>query len=356
MTDDFDPFGLKKESSIHDLSQNTDVNDSAVNWSTDFPIDFSFQDNYFASFDSSTNKKGSLSNVSGAFETSFDNLNLNADLSEPPLHVHVALHEEISCIYNGSLEASEMSIRGTISVNPPIELDCKPFYLVIKDYNSYLENVTSYFECASKVITSDFTKQYKRYDGKGTHVFRVSIPHMEDIHSESIDVIKYTCAEKLKPLPLLVRTKVRIAGKYCRVALVIRTNPSNKQDMKNIVVMLAVPPDVDGDTIRMSRKGGVWDAMKKIVTWVFDDQLDTSGGIDMQLQFELVASSYGIGIESEHLVTPKFPVMVRCDAFDDHLSGIDIELQPIEDGIDGIQKLFKPKVDRSYRLLHRKLS
>jgi hypothetical protein len=71
---------------------------------------------------------------------------------------------------------------------------------------------------------------------------------------------------------------------------------------------MIVPIDMDGSSLTMSRKDGVWDAMKRSVTWIIR-QLPPGDIVDIQAQFKAV--------EGGGMVLPsldgssKFPVLAR---------------------------------------------
>ena len=91
--------------------------------------------------------------------------------------------------------------------------------------------------------------------------------HSTPLHSELI-LFFYT-GDIIIPYIQLINTKVRVAGKFCRVGVKIRSNPSHQAPsaVKNMIVIIAVPPDASGESMKMSRKGGVWDPMKRIVIY-----------------------------------------------------------------------------------------
>ena len=149
----------------------------------------------------------------------------------------------------------------------------------------------------------------------------------------------------------LSRTKVRMAGKYCRVSLSIRANPLNKKDFTDVVIIVAVPPDVDGNSIRMSRKGA-WDSMKRLVTW-HEPVLERSKKLDISLQFGLHSSLNPQISYSKQPAISKFPVLIRCDAHNDHISDITFDILPIEE--NQTKKILQPNIHHSYRLLHRNI-
>ena len=141
----------------------------------------------------------------------------------------------------------------------------------------------------------------------------------------------------------LVKTKVQVAKKYCRLGIKIRSNPENLHSLTQLAVIVAVPPDVHGESVRLSRKGGVWDAMKRIVAWSIET-LGPGELIEIQAQFDFVG-----GEASSR--NPKFPVLVRCDAQKEQFSNIEVT----SDVLDQFSTPAKVLLARSVRILHRKV-
>ena len=149
----------------------------------------------------------------------------------------------------------------------------------------------------------------------------------------------------------LVYCKVRVGGNLCRVGVKVRSNPTNKKNIKNVAILMAVPPDVSGETMKMSLRGGVWDPMRRIIIWSAPS-IKSGETVEFQLQFEYTAVSN---------LLPAFPVLVRCDA-DDQLSGVQIEVggEKYYDANGDVYNKqsgaspFKMNLSTSYRLFHRK--
>jgi hypothetical protein len=68
------------------------------------------------------------------------------------------------------------------------------------------------------------------------------------------------------------------------------------------VVMIAVPPDVNGSRCKMSRKGGSWDELKRTLTWCIAS-LAPGEALEIQAQFPLMEDNSRV---------LKFPVLVQC--------------------------------------------
>ena len=157
----------------------------------------------------------------------------------------------------------------------------------------------------------------------------------------------------------LVHSKVRIAGRFCRVGVRIRSNPSNRCPMSGVTLLLSVPQGIDGETVKMSRKGGVWDPMKRIVVWDVPS-LGIGDTVEVQSQFEFTSRSTEKDSEGSNLGTvarsqgalhqPKFPLLVRCSVLDDQLSAVGIDINN-KDEISTV----RVNLERSFRVLHRRI-
>jgi len=134
----------------------------------------------------------------------------------------------------------------------------------------------------------------------------------------------------------LIKTKVGVANGHARVGFKIRANPHLEKVLQEVVIILAVPPDVNGERCKLSRSGGSWEELKRTVSWLVD-KLEPGKALEIQAQFPLV--------EENTTKTPRFPVLVRC-SYAPIFCGIEIEAgadsQPIE-------------VNEAGHLLHRKV-
>lgn len=112
--------------------------------------------------------------------------------------------------------------------------------------------------------------------------------------------------------------------------------------MTRITIVLAVPPHVHGETVKMSRKGGVWDDMKRTLSWAID-ALDPGEALEIQAQFEIV--------DDRDLVrVPNFPALVRCE-----YPALFSSLQLDENCNESLETPLRLKLNKSTRILHRKV-
>ena len=134
----------------------------------------------------------------------------------------------------------------------------------------------------------------------------------------------------------LIKTKVGVANGHARVGFKIRSNPHLDFDLHDVVIVLAVPPDVDGERCRLSRAGGSWEGLKRTVAWRVDE-IAPGEALEIQAQFPLV--------DPTTLKTPRFPVLVRC-SYSTLFCGMEIETADLSQPI---------LVEESGIVLHRKV-
>ena len=284
------------------------------------------------------------------------------------LPVFMNYHETMSCIYNESNHVpTECQIEGTISLIPNKFIKGQSFYMSLKDVHNHIgqidmsnEELVRQVSTNHRLNTDEFVKaHHEEYGCRG--VYQVDIPrnltHLNH-NSQPIEIMKLKGSDFLRPIPLLVNCKVRLSGDYCRVGIKVRSNPSNKRNIKNVSILMAVPPDASGETMKMSLRGGVWDPMRRMIVWSFP-VMKNGETIDFQLQFEYCASPSGAACDE----LPRFPILVRCDAEQTQLSDVEIQVgggryydaNGVGHRVVGGVTPFKLNLSKSYRLFHRKI-
>ena len=136
------------------------------------------------------------------------------------------------------------------------------------------------------------------------------------------------------------------------MAIKIRSNPANKHDLSNVAIMMAVPPDLDGETVKMSKRGGVWDKLKRTIVWSAKSiKPGETKELQIQMQFE---SERDEGADDSKDDAPSFPVLLRFDTKNELLSSVDIDLgDPSAD--EFMYEEFAMKLTKSFRVMHRKV-
>lgn len=127
----------------------------------------------------------------------------------------------------------------------------------------------------------------------------------------------------------------------------MRANPANKSTLQNGAILLAVPPDIKGESVKTSIQDTVWDGMKRLVAWTITE-LSPGQSMEVQSQFE-----FATPLEPKVLPrpNPKFPILVRFDG--KHIQFSDVQLHSIESDKGSLP--VKLKISRSVRVLHRKV-
>lgn len=123
----------------------------------------------------------------------------------------------------------------------------------------------------------------------------------------------------------------------------IRANPQNGYILADVAILVIVPLDMDGSSLTMSRKDGVWDAMKRSLTWTIQE-LAPGEIVDIQAQFKAIE-----GVSSSE-ATSKFPVLARSSGITT-FSRIDMNSDYTEDGSVPVDI----DVRRSSTVLYRKI-
>ena len=107
---------------------------------------------------------------------------------------------------------------------------------------------------------------------------------------------------------------------------------------------------MDGENVTMSRKGGVWDEMKRTLIWTIQ-QLNPGEICDIQAQFKcnvgMLSQTAGGGGGFESY---KFPVLARCHG-DTNFSKIDTNSDYNQEGSTPVQL----DIERSATILFRKI-
>ena len=115
--------------------------------------------------------------------------------------VGVALHEEMSCVYDGVSNTSSLSVEGVVSVKSSVALEGKSIALTINDSGQHIDKLSFDASIVSEVGTSSTG------GGNSNHcrVFSVTLPENDSDFPPSMDVrcIKYNCSSSLVPVPVV---------------------------------------------------------------------------------------------------------------------------------------------------------
>ncbi|KAL7559484.1 hypothetical protein ACA910_010300 [Epithemia clementina (nom. ined.)] len=262
--------------------------------------------------------------------------------------VRVAVHEQVSALYDGVTDEPTCHVEGSIYVQPTKDLEAKPFLLVIRDLDGHVASWKDWPSTCQNVSDSVSRKGLHRSD----RVLRITTksdserPHT--VVPEDTLIAQYICTDRVRPVPLLIKSRVVTNHRYCRVGFKIRANPSNALPLKRVVLLLAVPPHIEGRTAKMSRKGGVWDELKRTISWVIP-QIDPGEALEVQAQFEGPGTDGGQ--ENVH-AAPRFPILARGD-YAESYSSVVVKKSEVRDGLS--HPIHSLKINRSGRVIHRKV-
>ncbi|KAG7359800.1 hypothetical protein IV203_034898 [Nitzschia inconspicua] len=252
--------------------------------------------------------------------------------------IRVVVQERLSILFDESAKDPVCRVVGRIFVQPPSttkRYHIDTFCLTVRDKKSNIEHWDE-FNTRCQNITA--TVPHLALD-PGDQVFSVSTT--ENLQSP---VVGYTCIPRLRPMPMLLKTKVNRKDNRCRVGIRIRANPQNVYTLTDVAILMIVPLDMDGSSLTMSRKDGVWDSMKRSLTWTIPKLLPGEI-VDIQAQFK---AREGVKQLTEN--SSNFPVLARSNG-STTFSRIDLNSDYTKDGNIPVDI----DVQRSCTVLYRKI-
>ena len=98
----------------------------------------------------------------------------------------------------------------------------------------------------------------------------------------------------------------------------------------------------------MSRKGGVWDDLKRTISWVIP-KIEPGEALEVQAQFEGPGTD---GTQENSHAPPRFPILARGD-YAETYSSVAVKKSDVRDGLS--HPIYSLKINRSGRVLHRKV-
>ncbi|GAX19924.1 hypothetical protein FisN_1Lh607 [Fistulifera solaris] len=255
--------------------------------------------------------------------------------SSTPL-VKVYSHEQLAAQYDDVSNEGEISIEGTIYVQA-MGPSSTPFCIVLRDLLGQIDRIEERVD-----VCCDITD---RVSSRGLHssdrILRISLNSSPASPFRETIVLKYFCIPTLRPVPLLVKSRVQQSREHTRVGFKIRANPSNQFPLYQIMIIMAVPPNMDGESVRLSRPGGVWDEMKRTIAWSIK-YLQPGEALEIQAQF---SSMDGNGQRSG-----SFPILVRTE-YPRLFSAVEV----VNEYWDAVTPAIQLETACAGRLLHRKV-
>lgn len=113
------------------------------------------------------------------------------------------------------------------------------------------------------------------------------------------------------------------------------------------MIIMAVPLNMDGESVRLSRPGGVWDEMKRTIAWSVKS-LQPGEALEIQAQFS--SSSSSLDGYSPRSTVPAFPVLVRSE-YPKLFSAVEV----VNDYWDAVTPAIQLETACAGRILHRKV-
>lgn len=253
----------------------------------------------------------------------------------PKITVKLTIHEEAtSTAVPGNTGASRVSVEGRIQA----QIQCSdarqncPFRLVAAD-------PLEIFNLNPLFVGKDH----------GSTATTPSSATADLIHIPKHEIGKLHLADyaflnrHIRHMPLLLERKVTCnpTTRQCRVAVQIRTKLTNRGDLKNVTIVVAVPELVDGPSIVICRGDGVHDELKRTLHWKVPE-LPKGESV-------LVAAQMSVWETTTKNSDLQFPVLMRCESEADPISGVEFQVMPAE----GHPSSVTCSTASSFRLLHR---
>jgi len=275
------------------------------------------------------------------------------------VNMSVVLKERLSIVFDDITKDPLCRVVGSIYVKPT-KRKISSFCLTVRDKRALVEH---WDEQNSRCRNITAGVPHLALD-PGDQVYLISLnrEHQQDPGLDA-PIVSYTCIPRLRPMPMLLKTKIHQKSDRCRLGTRIRANPQNSYVLKDIVILIIVPVELDGENVTMSRKGGVWDEMKRTLIWNIP-KLDPGEIVDIQAQFKNntewgvskskshdhanSATAGGGGYDGSEFL--KFPVLARCNG-DTNFSKIDMNTNYNEDGSNPVGL----ELERLATVLYRKV-
>jgi hypothetical protein len=244
----------------------------------------------------------------------------------PKINVKLAIAEEVSSTANPKSEgSSDVSVEGSIHAQVQCSDAMKnaPFCLIPQALQKDEGSVTF-------LPNPDFASKGST---EPDSIYR--IPKHE---IGLVPILKYSLNNKIQHMPLLLERKVTIGGLMCRIAIQVRSKLSNKGNLKNFTIAVAVPECVNGASMEIIRGEGDYDDLKRAIIWKLDE-LPKGESFMVSAQAKLWEPANDI----------QFPVLLRCTSAADQISDLEFKVAAAA----GYPASITFNTTCSFRLLHR---
>lgn len=136
----------------------------------------------------------------------------------------------------------------------------------------------------------------------------------------------------------ITRSKAKV-----QIAIQVRSKLANRDDMKQLSIVLSVSDKIAGDSVEINAGKGEWDRASRTVLWKLD-RLPKGESFMVSARAKLTGESENV--DSSEL---EFPVMMRCES-DDLISSV--KFDAIE--ASGYPAMISAAtVQKSFRIVHR---
>jgi len=235
----------------------------------------------------------------------------------PRLVVKFRAHEEVSSVASseeGEGGSSHVQIEGKISAQVTSSDARKnvPFCLIAT--NLAEDNIR--FLPNEKYVV-DTTRSLPKH--------AMSLIHIPKNEYAAVTIGSYSLIEAVQHMPLLVERKVTVHSSTVRVAVQVRSKLTNRGDLKDFTIAVAVPDRINGDTVEVIRGSGIYDDLKRTIKWSVNDLLKGESFM-VSAQAQLFPTS--TNEEGDQL---KFPVLLRCSSNDDQISTVEFRAVETEE-------------------------
>jgi Adaptor complexes medium subunit family len=250
----------------------------------------------------------------------------NKGIALPPkINVKLTIAEEVSSTSNSTSEgASNVAVEGSIQAQVQCSDAMKnaPFCLVTESLRKDGGEIIVR-------LNPDFVS--KDVDEENV----VKIPKHE---IGFVPIARYTLNNKIQHMPLLLERKVTVSGLTCRIAVQVRSKLSNRGNMQNFIIAIAVPECVNGATIEILRGQGDYDELKRAIVWKLDE-LHKGESFMVSAQAKMWESTAEV----------QFPVLLRCVSNADQISDVEFKVTAAA----GYPSSITFTTSHTFRLLHR---
>jgi hypothetical protein len=165
------------------------------NASLDSSFDSSFDDGLFE-FSATSSVQGLDADLDSQSLFFTDPFSLTPPRKEGPVTIRVAMHEQLSALYDDESADTSCQVEGSIHVKPTTDIK-GPFHLTIRDVMNQLGRIE-----VKPDICRDVSDKISRKDlQKQDRVLRVSLP--PNAMNQEIPIARYYCELSLRPVPMV---------------------------------------------------------------------------------------------------------------------------------------------------------